>query len=118
MAEILDGSARPSAVNNSHSFVTLAQVYKQLNAPFGAFAMATLRASTKALASNAPGDATYKSIEKQIRFLTGQRDALAAEMKQLLNGAEFDGKTFGNAKAFPLILRGFVLLNLANGLPH
>jgi hypothetical protein len=118
VSEILEGSARPSAVNNSHSFVALAQVYKQLNAPFGAFAMATLRASTKALGSNAPGDATYKSIEKRIEFLAAQRDALAAEMKQLLNGAEFDGKAISNAKAFPLIVRGFVLLNLAEGLPH
>ena len=118
LSEILDTSARPSAVNNSRSFVTLAQVYKQLNAPFGAFAMATLRASSKALGSNAPGDAMYKSIEKQIQFLTAQRDALAAEMKQLLNGAEFDGKAFSNAKAVPLIVRGFVLLNLAKSLPH
>jgi cell division protein FtsB len=118
ISEILDSSARPSAVQKSTSFTSLAQVYKQLNAPFGAFAMATLRASTKALASNAPDDATYKSIDKQIRSLTARRDALAAEMKRLLNGAEFDGKAFSNAKAFPLIVRGFVLLNLASALPH
>src|SRR5438132_1014562 len=69
ISEILEGSARPSAVQKSTSFTALAQVYKQLNAPFGAFAMATLRASTKALGSNDAGDATYKSVEKRIQFL-------------------------------------------------
>jgi hypothetical protein len=118
MSEILESSARPLAVQKSTSFTALAQVYKQLNAPFDAFAMATLRASTKALASNSPGDGTYKSIENRIQLLTAQRDALAAEMKRLLDGAEFDGKAFGNAKAFPLIVRGFMLLHLASALPH
>src|SRR5213078_860580 len=44
ISEILEGYARPLALKKSTSFVALAQVYKQLNAPFGAFAMATLRA--------------------------------------------------------------------------
>jgi cell division protein FtsB len=105
-------------VQKSASFIALAQVYKQLNAPFGSFAMATLRASTKALGSNDAGDATYKSTEKRIQFLTARRDALAAEMKQLLNGAAFNGRAFSNARAFPLMVRGFILLNHANGLPH
>jgi len=52
--------------------------YKQLNAPFGAFAMATLRASTKALASNDTGDATYLSIEGQIQ------SSRTSEMRSLL----------------------------------
>src|SRR5438067_11746540 len=43
ISEILEGYARPLALKKSTSFVALAQVYKQLNAPFGAFAMATLR---------------------------------------------------------------------------
>ena len=118
ISEILDGFARPSTVKKSPSFVVLARVYKQLNAPFGSFAMATLKASTKALASNDADDATYNSIEGQIQSLTTQRDALAAEMKQLLDGAEFKGQAFSTARAFPLIVRGLILLNGANGLPH
>ena len=82
ISEILQGYARPSAVKKSSSFVALAQMYKQLNAPFGEFAMATLRASTKALASNDAGDATYTSIEGQIQSLTTQRDALASQIAQ------------------------------------
>src|SRR2546425_4661271 len=118
ISEILEGYARPLALKKSTSFVALAQVYKQLNAPFGAFAMATLRASTKALASNDADDATYNSIEGQIQALTTQRNTLAAQMISLLDGAEFKGKSFGDAQAQSLIGQGQALLNQANALPH
>ena len=93
-------------------------MYKQLNAPFGAFAMATLRASTKALASNDADDATYNSIEGQIQALTMQRNTLVAQMISLLAGAEFNGQTCSDAQAQSLIGQGQALLNQANGLPH
>jgi len=118
ISEILEGYARPLALKKSTSFVALAQVYKQLNAPFGAFAMATLRASTKALASNDADDATYNSIEGQIQALTMQRNTLVAQMISLLDGAEFKGKSFGDAQAQSLIGQGQALLNQANALPH
>ncbi len=118
VSEILQGYAQPSALKKSTSFVSLAQMYKQLNAPFGAFAMAVLSSSTKALASNDANDATYNSIEGQIQSLTAQRDALAAQMIGLLNGAEFNGQSFSDAQAQSLIAQGQSLLNQANGLPH
>src|SRR3989449_2769859 len=111
ISEALTGWARPLALKKSASFTALAQVYKEVNAPFGAFAMATLRASTKALASNDAGDATYNSIEGRIKSLTARRDALAAQMIRLLNGAEFKGKSFGDAQAQSLIAQGQALLN-------
>ncbi len=118
VAEILDGYALPEALKKSSSFVSLAQMYKQLNAPFGAFAMATLSSSTKALASNDANDATYNSIEGQIQCLTAQRDALAAQMIVLLDGAEFKGQRFSDSQAQSLIAQGQALLNQANSLPH
>jgi hypothetical protein len=118
ISEILQGYARPPAVKKSSSFVALAQMYKQLNASFGQFAMAILQASTKALASNDAGDATYLSIEGQIDSLTTQRDALAAQMKALLEGAEFNGQPFSSAQAQFLIAQGQALLAQASALPH
>jgi hypothetical protein len=118
ISEILQGNAVPQALKKSASFVSLAQMYKQLNAPFGAFAMATLRSSSKALASNDANDSTYNSIEGQIQFLTTQRDALVAQMIGLLNGAEFNGQSFSDAQAQSLIAQGQALLNQANGLPQ
>jgi hypothetical protein len=90
-------------VKISPGFTLLAQTYKQLNAPFGKFAMSTLRASTKALASNDPGDATYTSIEGKIQSLTTRRDSLAAEIKGALDGAEFKGQPINSLKALVLV---------------
>jgi hypothetical protein len=118
VSEILNGYARPKALKKSLSFVSLAQMYKQLNAPFGGFAMATLRSSTKALASNDANDATYSSIEGQIQSLTAQRDSLAAQMIGLLNGAEFNGQSFSDRQAQSLIAQGQALLDQANSLPQ
>jgi hypothetical protein len=118
ISEIAQGYALPKALKQSTSFIALAQIYKQLNAPFGAFAMATLKVSTKALASNDAGDATYNNIEGQIQSLTSQRDALVAQMIGLLDGAEFNGQSFTSAQAQSLIAHGQDLLNQANALPH
>jgi hypothetical protein len=118
VSEVLRDGAKSSAVKSSPLYVALARTYKQLNAPFGAFAKATLRASTKALASNDAGDATYTDIEGRIQDLTSRRDALAAQMKDALNGAAFGGQAIGNLKATVLIARGIGLLAQANALPH
>jgi hypothetical protein len=118
ISEILQGYANPLALKQSGSFVALAQIYKQLNASFGEFAMDTLKASTKALASNDSGDATYTTIERQIQSLTADRDALAAQMIGLLEGAEFKGQAFSDAQAQSLIAQGEALLNQAKALPH
>jgi len=44
--------------------------------------------STRALSSNDAGDATYTSLEGQIRDLTVQRDALVAEIRDGLYQAQ------------------------------
>src|SRR6266545_4826746 len=111
VSEILQGYARPLAVKKSTSFIALAQIYKQLDASFGSFAMDTLKASTKALASNDAGDATYNNIEGQIESLTTQRNTLAAQIIALLNGAEFNGQIFSAAQAQALITQAQSLLD-------
>ena len=119
ISEVLENRALPPAVKFSPGFTALARTYKQLNAPFGQFAMATLRASTKALASGDPNnDSTYTSIEGKIQWLTARRDALAAEIKGVLNGAEFRGQPINTIQALVLVTRGNILLGEANHLPH
>jgi hypothetical protein len=73
------------------SLEKLADSYKQLMASFGSFSMDTLAASSRALASNSPGDQTYTNTENAIASLTDQRNALAAEIRNGFNQAEFDG---------------------------
>jgi hypothetical protein len=77
----------------------LGAAYKQLTAPFGTFGMETLKASTAALASNSPGDATYTTIEGKIADLTTQRDALAAQIRTALNDAQFAGQALDEQQA-------------------
>jgi hypothetical protein len=69
------------------TLLRLGDVYKQLNAAFGSFAMDTLKASTKALASSSPGDGTYTTIEGQLASLTSARDSLAGQIKLALDAA-------------------------------
>jgi hypothetical protein len=114
LREALTGQAVPAAVKQSGRFVQLAQFYKQVNAPFGAFAMDTLKASTTALAST--DEARYASIEDAIAALTAQRDALAVEMKAALNGAAFDGRAIANDDAGTLVSRAKDLLARASAL--
>jgi len=96
--------------------VALASTYKQLNASFGLFAMGTLKASTKALASNDTGDATYTLLEAQIQSLTAKRDTLAGEIKSLLDGAEFGGQPINTLQAGGLIVRADLLILAANNI--
>jgi hypothetical protein len=115
--EALDGWALPDSVLHSGRFVQLASLYKQLNAPFGSFAMNTLTASTHALASgSATDDSTYTALESQIADLTSQRDTLASQIKSALYGAEFDGHPIANKDAGELAAKARNLLDQAAAL--
>ena len=82
------------------TLLRLGAVYKQLTASFGLFAMDTLKASTRALASGSSGDdSTYTRIENSIQSLTAQRDALMAQIRTGLNDAEFSGQALNEQQA-------------------
>ena len=112
----LDGWAIPAAVKKSGGFEKVAVTYKQLNAPFGTFGMDILTASTHALASNSAGDNTYMTIEDQIRSLTSQRDALAAQMKAALDAATFAGQPITQQHAQAWAGQAQTLFNQAHAL--
>jgi hypothetical protein len=78
----------------------LGAVYKQLNAPFGEFAMDTLVASTRAIESGTPvDDSTYTALEGQIEALTTRRDALASQIRAALNAAAADDAALNEQEA-------------------
>ncbi len=117
LVEDLDGYAQPLAVKKSTSFVALSQIYKQLNACVGQFDLKTLSVSTKALESgSSTDDSTYTNLENQLISLGNQRDALAAQMIALLEGAEFNNTPFSDAQAQSLISQGQNLLDEVNSL--
>jgi hypothetical protein len=72
------------------TYEALQNAYKQLNAPFGQFAMSTLQASTRAIKSGSSSDdSRYNSIEDQIATLTTSRDQLASTIRGALDDAAF-----------------------------
>ena len=64
-------------------------MYKQLNAPYGAFGLDTLVASTTAIKST--DDLVYDSIETKIANLTFARDVLAGTIRSALDDDSFGG---------------------------
>jgi hypothetical protein len=94
------------------TILRLGQMYKQINAPFGELAMATLKISTHALQSSS--DSTYTQLEGQIATWTTQRNNVASQMKVLLAGAEFGGQQINEQQAKSLISQAQSLIDQAN----
>jgi len=93
LLEALHRSALPDALRDDFdNLVRLGRAYKQINAPFGELAQKTLKISTAALVSNAPGDEVYTTLENKLEAWRDQRDALASQMRDILEGAAFQNK--------------------------
>ncbi len=101
LAGELSKARMPQSVRrNLSTYLALRNAYKQLNAPFGTFAMSTLQASTRAIKSgSASDDSRYNSIEDQISVLTTSRDVLASSIKNALDGAFFGGAPINVSQA-------------------
>ena len=109
LIEGLTTKATPHAlVAHRETVRRLGDVYEQLNAPFGSFALDTLKASTAALAST--DEANYASIESKIAGLTAQRDALASKIRGALNAAAFDGTSLNQVQAVLWIAQAGALI--------
>jgi len=78
-----------------------------INAPKGTLGRVTLGLSTTALAGNAT---TYATLEARIAHITQTRDALAAQMIAMIEGAEFDGVPLDERAADRLIAQANALL--------
>jgi hypothetical protein len=100
LAEVLEERALPQGFRELRpTLLELAQLYKQLNAPVGQFGLTTLANSTRAMASGeATNDSTYTEAERQLTDLAGLRDAIAAQMSDILEGAAFGGEGSNNGR--------------------
>jgi len=118
LVQALDGSAVPQSLRSHRgAFVQLSDAYKQLNAPFGSFGMDTLTASTKAIQTGSESsDSAYTAFDTQLAQLRGQRDALAAQISAVLNGAAFNGQTLDQHQAQSLIGQAQSLIRQAASL--
>jgi hypothetical protein len=111
LTEKFSGWARPAAVKKGGTFLALAQILKQINAPLGPLGVASVHASTVAMESgDVNSDAFYTSIESRLSSFTDQRDALVAQIVPLLEAAELDEAPIPEATANSLIQQGQALL--------
>jgi len=111
LLEALHPSALPDAVQvDFDKLVHLGRVYKQINAPFGELAQKTLNISTAALVSDAPGDAVYSKLESKLEAWRDSRDALAGQMRDILERAVFAGKEVSSETVEELIEKANALL--------
>ena len=117
--DALNSSALPPVLRNHALTLTLlGDVYKQINAPFGAFSLTAVAASTKALASGSDSDDTmYDTLEDKIATLTAERDNLALRMKTMLDGA-LNGHSISVQQANQMIAQGVSLLVRIKILAH
>ncbi len=118
LVEDLNGWAVPASVRKNGAYLPLAQMYKQINASVGPFGLDSAQVSTVALESNDTNDATYTNLEGQLSSLGSQRDALAAQMIGLLEGAAFNGQFITQQQVQPLIAQGQSLLNQMHALAN
>jgi hypothetical protein len=116
--EVMDHKVLPPAVQaHAGLLIALSQAYKQINAPVGQLGLASLKISTTALESgNTSDDSTYTSLENQLISFTSQRDALAAQMSAILEGATFNGLAVDPSSAAHLLGQANNLLNQVNTL--
>jgi hypothetical protein len=111
LTEGLVGWAVPAAVRKSGAFGQLVRSYKEINAPVGQLGIASLAISTKALkGGSAADDSVYASLESQLASFTDQRNALAAQMIGMIEGAEFNDQVFSGPQAESLIKQAKALL--------
>ena len=113
LGEFLENRGNPNGVDLSE----LGSVYKQINAPFGELSFDVLSASTRALASgSSTDDSTYNSISDRIAALTTDRDALAGQMRDVLDQAEFGGQQPTQQQVDDLTWQGRTMLMRAREL--
>jgi hypothetical protein len=113
--ELLDRDILPRSLHaHSDTLLDLGQIYKQINAPFGRLAASTLAVSTYALQSDSVGDATYTKMENKIASWTAQRDGLAAQIRHILEGAEFREEPIDEEQAEQIISQAQALLDAAS----
>jgi hypothetical protein len=115
--EAFVAAAVPPAIAGERAAVeSLGAIYKQINAPFGQFAADVLITSTKALQGADMSDTIYSSKEAQIASLASQRDALAAQIRAALDGAQFASQPIDAVQLASWISQAQTLLNNADAM--
>jgi hypothetical protein len=112
ITEILNGNAVPAEVNLHRGVLQqLGAAYKQLDAPFGRLALASLKVSTAGIQTGtAADDSAYTAMDAQLATWLSQRDTLADEVSAVINGAQFNGTAMNVHHALDLVAQANALI--------
>lgn len=117
LVEDLKAGAVPAALRATPGLRRLGELYTQIQAGEGAFALDTLTASTRALNSGSTADDhLYTAIENQLTALDDHRDALADQIGRALLGAAFDHRPVPDRRVRDLTRQAEQLLDDAHHL--
>jgi hypothetical protein len=96
----------------------LAYVWQRsIDAPVGHLAMATIRATTAAMERGSASEGRrYERVDRQILSTAAERDELASQIKAVLEGVAFEGRSFDKDLAERLIAESNALLKRADSL--
>lgn len=101
MVEDINPALLPVVISaNLGSYEALASAYKQLTAPFGTTATASLTVSTKAVAST--DETVYGNYVTTMNAFIQQRDTLTSTIKSYIDAAAFNGGPFDPSYAATL----------------
>ena len=90
LSQIMTAAATPAAIGTDPTdYDALSAAYKQLDAPFGQFALDGLAVSSGAVASSSPGDGVYKAWDDQLAACEALRAPLASTIDTDLWDAAF-----------------------------
>ena len=116
LTPIMEPSAMSPALA-SPTYEQLAEAYTAIEQPVGPFCLATLAASTKAIASgSATNDSRYQQTEQRIAALGAQRTRVGSAMIALLERAAFVGHPIPAGRAKALLAQAHALLIQADHL--
>jgi hypothetical protein len=115
LIEFLEDRVLPRSLRRSENFLELAQVYKQLNAPLGSVGLGSLHFANRSILSD---DTAYGKFLTTIAGITSQRDAVAAEIKPLLDAAAFGNQPIDEHKEDQLVRRARAVIDRVADLAH
>lgn len=110
LVEDLHRSALPRELREDgdhEAFRLLSAAFKRINAPVGELGLKSLTVSTTALAGD---DSTYAALEAELADVTVKRDAIAGQMIQKLEAAEFGGQSLELLPTLKLVAQADELL--------
>ena len=120
LAEKLDQHTLPHGIRGSvENFVELANAYKQLTAPLGSVGRNSLEFANRSIVAD---DTTYASYLTTLGTVTTDRDALAGEIRAVLDNAAFGGQRVDERTEDDLVRRANRIIDrvedLAGGHDH